>query len=72
MVVPTLTVANSRAANNAIGVASTQNGAVFLNSSTVTGNSTGFNALGGVISSYGNNAITDTTNSGSLTKVVLQ
>jgi hypothetical protein len=47
---------------------------MFLNGSTVSGNSTnGFQILGsGVINSYGNNAITDTTNSGSLTHVALQ
>jgi hypothetical protein len=47
---------------------------IFLNGSTVSGNSTnGFQILGsGVINSYGNNAITDTINSGSLTPVALQ
>jgi hypothetical protein len=45
---------------------------MFLNSSTITGNSVGFNASGGVINSYGNNAITDTGNSGTLTSATLR
>jgi hypothetical protein len=71
----TLTVTNSKAANNGTGVQSqANNAAVFLNGSTVSGNpSNGFLITGGaVIYSYGNNAIVDTTNSGSLTPVALR
>jgi hypothetical protein len=65
---------SSKAINNQRGLLTTQNAAIFLNSSTVSGNSlNGFLIeSGGVINSYGNNAITDTTNSGSLTHVALQ
>jgi hypothetical protein len=71
---PIFTLANSKAANNVIGVQSGNNAAMFLNGSTVSGNlSDGFFVGGGgVINSYGNNAITDTTNSGSLTPVALR
>jgi hypothetical protein len=67
----TFTVTNSKAANNSTGLLA-GGSAIFLNGSTVSGNSTGFSASGGVINSYGNNAITDTTNSGSLTSVALR
>jgi hypothetical protein len=65
-------VANSKAANNFSGVNST-NSTIFLNGSTVTGNFFGFQVgTGGVINSYGNNAITDTNNNGGLTHAALQ
>jgi hypothetical protein len=70
---PTLTVTNSKAASNGTGVEAFTTAAMFLNSSTVSGNSSeGFFAAGGPIFSYGNNAITDTTNLGSLTPVALR
>jgi hypothetical protein len=70
---PTFTLANSRATNNQTGVANGQGVAMFLNGSTISGNSAnGFNTGSGVINSYGNNAITDVTNSGSLTSVALR
>jgi hypothetical protein len=65
-------VANSKAANNGTGVTAGLAATMFLNGSTVSGNGTGFSALSGTINSYGNNAITDTTNQGSLTSVALQ
>jgi hypothetical protein len=76
----TFTLTNSKAANNKTGVISSvsavgsANAVMLLNGSTVSGNSSdGFQILGGeVINSYGNNAITDTTNNGSLTHVSLQ
>jgi hypothetical protein len=70
----TFTLTNSKAVNNGVGVASGQNAVTFLNGSTISGNSTdGFSAFtGGIINSYGNNAITDTTNNGSLTSVALR
>jgi hypothetical protein len=67
----TFAVTNSKAANNGTGVVSS-NGDLFLNGTTVSGNTTGFNTAVGVINSYGNNAITDTNNLGALTKVALQ
>jgi hypothetical protein len=71
---PTFTVANSKAANNGIGVDSAANSVMFLNGSTVSGNFTdGFLVeTGGTIFSYSNNAITDTTNGGSLTSTLLR
>jgi hypothetical protein len=69
--VTTFTVANSKATNNSNGVV-TGNGTMFLNGSTISGNLTGFFVSGGPINSYGNNAITDATNSGSLTNVALR
>jgi hypothetical protein len=73
-VAPIFTVANSKAANNGTGVLSAPNSVMFLNASTVSGNFTdGFLVeAGGAIFSYGNNAITDTTNSGSLTPTSLR
>jgi hypothetical protein len=71
----TLTLVNGKAANNAIGVDSSgNNAAVFLNGSTVSGNAEdGFIVTdGAVILSYGNNAITDTNNLGTLTSVPLR
>jgi hypothetical protein len=65
------TLANSKAANNATGV-SVGSAAMFLNGSTISGNSNGFLIGNGTINSFGNNAITDTSNSGSLTPVPLQ
>jgi hypothetical protein len=71
---PTIfTLANSKAANNGNGVVSGDNAAIFLNGSTVSGNSAGFVVeAGGVINSYGNNAVTDTSNTGILTGVSLR
>jgi hypothetical protein len=71
---PVFTVANSKSSNNDVGVETGPNATLFLNGSTVSGNaSNGFVVgAGGVINSYGNNAITDTTNSGSLTPVALR
>jgi hypothetical protein len=70
----TFTVANSKSANNGNGLESSgNNAAIFLNGATVAGNSTGFSVSGGaVILSYGNNAITDTNNVGSLTSLALR
>jgi hypothetical protein len=69
----TLTLTNSKAANNVIGVQTGNNAAMFLNGSTVSGNSgNGFIVAGGAINSYGNNAITDTINIGSLTPTALR
>jgi hypothetical protein len=68
----TFTVANSKAANNGIGVVGNTNSVMFLNGSTISGNLTGFAVFAGPIDSYGNNAITDTTNIGSLTSVALR
>jgi hypothetical protein len=47
---------------------------MFLNGSTVSGNSAGGFVIdtAGVINSYGNNAITDGGNSGTLTSVSLR
>jgi len=67
----TFTVTNSKAVNNQTGLL-TNAATMFLNSTTVSGNTTGFFVAGGVINSYGNNAITDTTNVGSLTSVALR
>jgi hypothetical protein len=73
MVAPIFTLANSKSANNGTGVESNGgNAAIFLNGATVSGNTTGFRLLGAVINSYGNNAIVDTNNSGSLTSVLLR
>src|SRR5262249_40967084 len=67
------TLVNSKAANNMLGVSSALNSAIFLNGSTVSGNTEGFSiGSGAPINSYGNNAITDTSNSGSLTSVALR
>jgi hypothetical protein len=71
----TFTLANSKAANNANGVDSDGNNAgIILNGSTISGNSfNGFSAAGGaVIASYGNNAIVDATNIGTLTPASLR
>src|SRR5262249_19593045 len=71
----TFTLANSKATNNPTGVsADGNNAAMFLNGSTISGNSVnGFSATNGAaIASYGNNAITDTSNLGSLTPVALR
>ena len=46
---PIFTLTNSKATNNATGVESGINSAIFLNGSTVSGNSTGFSAGSGVI-----------------------
>jgi hypothetical protein len=71
--ITTLVVTNSKAANNLVGVENAVGTAMFLNGSTISGNGLGFQiASGGVINSYGNNAITDTTNTGSLTSVALR
>jgi len=71
--ITTFVVTNSKAANNQVGVENAVGTAMFLNGSTISGNGWGFLiASGGVINSYGNNAITDTTNSGILTAVSLQ
>jgi hypothetical protein len=71
----TWTLANSKAANNGIGVhADGDNAAIVLNGSTISGNSfNGFSATsGGFVISYGNNAIVDTTNTGPLTPASLR
>jgi hypothetical protein len=67
-------LAGSRAANNQVGLSSGNNAVLFLNGTTVAGNiNTGFQILGtAAIASYGNNAITDTSNIGSLTPVALR
>jgi hypothetical protein len=70
--VSTFTLTNSKSANNLNGVGSFNNSAMFLNGSTVSGNSTNGFSASGVINSYGNNAITDTTNLGTLTNVALR
>jgi hypothetical protein len=67
-----LTVANSKATNNGTGVLSETNSVMFLSASTLSGNSTGFDTTSGTIFSYGNNAYTDTSNSGILTSVSLR
>jgi hypothetical protein len=75
--VTTLTVANSTVANNSFGLESTGATTMFVAGSTVSGNTTGF-IIGsvsgslGVIKTFGNNNITDTNNSGTLTKVSQQ
>jgi hypothetical protein len=66
------TLANSKATNNATGVTSLGSAAIFLNGSTISGNSVDGFFAGGPINSYGNNAITDPSNSGSLTSVSLR
>jgi hypothetical protein len=66
-----VTLANSKAANNGTGVFSGTNGVIFLNGSTLTGNSSDFVNSGGVINSYGNNAFTGTTVFTGLTSVSL-
>jgi hypothetical protein len=68
-------VTNSGSLNNQTGLSAISAGGVmFLSGSTVSGNSSnGFNvANGGIVRSYGNNTVTDTTNIGSLTSVGLQ
>jgi hypothetical protein len=67
-----LAVANSKAAHNQVGVAAGTNAVMFLTASTLSDNSTGFDSSSGTIFSYGNNAITDTTNNGSLTSATLR
>jgi hypothetical protein len=67
-----LTVTNSKAAHNQVGVAAGTNAVMFLTASTVSVNSTGFDSSSGTIFSYGNNAITDTTNNGSATSATLR
>jgi hypothetical protein len=69
----TFTVINNKIANNAFGIISSGS-TVLLAQSTITNNSTnGFKTqAGGVIKSFGNNFISDTTNSGSLTPIGLQ
>jgi len=70
--VTTFIVTNSKAVNNQTGALAI-GATIFLNSTTVSGNSgNGFQIIAGVINSDGNNAITDTTNSGSLTSVALR
>ena len=71
---PTFTLVNSKAANNGQGVGSAGPSVMFLNGATISGNlSRGFAASGGgIINSYGNNAMTDTTNLGTLTSVALR
>jgi hypothetical protein len=70
----TFAVANSKAANNQVGLANLGNSAMYLSGSIVTGNAVhGFFIEDfGVIDSYGNNTITDTNNSGTLTSLPLQ
>jgi hypothetical protein len=65
----TFSVVNSKSANNQTGLSATSaGGRMFLSGSIVSGNSfNGFNASGGIITTYGNNTITDATNTGSLT-----
>ena len=65
------TVTSSTAVNNQIGIYSNFGGTLVLAGSTISGNSEyGYQASGdGIIDSFGNNNITDTTNSGTLTKV---
>jgi len=71
--VTTFVVTNSTAANNLVGVANAVGTAMFLNGSTTSGNVIGFEITGGgVINSYGNNAITETNNTGTLTPVALR
>ena len=69
---PIFTVTDSKAANNGTGVVAGINAVMFLNSSTTSGNGLGFQAGLGPINSYGNNAITETTNFGALTSVALR
>jgi hypothetical protein len=71
----TFTLVNCKAANNGTGVVSEGNNAgVILNNSTISGNSSnGFSATdGAVIASYGNNAIVNATNTGTLTPASLR
>jgi hypothetical protein len=42
---------------------------MFVAGSTVSGNATGFNILGGPIKSFGDNSIIDTNNTGTLTPI---
>src|SRR5262249_23661721 len=69
----TFTLANSKAVNNQIGVTASR-ARIFLNGSTIAGNSdSGFVITDfGAIFSYGNNAIIDTNNSGSLLSQSMQ
>lgn len=67
------TLVNNKATNNQVGVLTSVNGTMFLNASTVSGNSGfGFARVAGVLNSYGNNAITDTATFGTLTSVALR
>src|SRR5215471_4524974 len=69
---PIFTVANSKAANNQIGVVTGLNTTMFLNGSTMSGNFAGFQVGLANIFTYGNNAITDSTNFGALTNIALR
>lgn len=69
-----VTLANSTAAFNGTGVFADEESTIFLQQSTISGNTTGYmlSFAGGTIKTFGNNAITDTNNSGSLVSVALQ
>jgi hypothetical protein len=47
-------------------------GTIFLQQSTISNNGSGYDITSGTINSFGNNAITDTNNTGTLTQVSLQ
>jgi hypothetical protein len=69
--VTNLSLTHSLAEGNSFGVEALQiNATLWLAHSTVTGNANGFTAGdGGVINSFGDNYITDGTNSGTLTSI---
>jgi hypothetical protein len=68
-----LTVSHSVAANNGVGIQSTNLSLLTIAQSTVAGNTHGWQVLSGTIQSYGDNFIFDNgSNTGSLTKVSTQ
>ena len=66
-----VTVRNSTASNNAVGISADQNAMVRVGQSTVTGNGTGWQATnGGQILSYGNNTVGGNQTDGAATTTV--
>jgi hypothetical protein len=68
--IPTFSIVNCKIANNTnIGIVSNGSTATLAQSTISNNKNDGFSVNGGVIKSFGNNFITDTTNVGSLTPI---
>jgi hypothetical protein len=68
----TMILTDTALTNNTTGITAV-NGNTYLAGTAISGNVTGFSATGsGVIRSFDNNRITDTTNVGSLTPIAQQ
>jgi hypothetical protein len=66
----TVILVNTQLTNNLTGFKTLSPGNSYISGSTISGNGTGFSlAGGGVLNTFGNNYITDATNTGSLTSI---